>query len=71
MSSRIVYDPEAFYHRRGKSPRVEAPAYLDEIRELPCVVCGSRPVEAAHIRMAIRWAGKRDKILCGSQHSTR
>ncbi len=27
-----------------------APAYLDAVRQLPCVCCGVRPVEAHHCR---------------------
>jgi len=61
--------------------RKKSPAYLDYIRSLPCVICGdSTTVEAAHIRMGARRAGKRPTgmgeksddrwalPLCGKHH---
>lgn len=45
---------------RFKQPRVKEPAYLDLIRQLPCIVCGDNTTtEAAHIRYADRTVGKR------------
>lgn len=35
-----------------KAPPVKRPSYLSWIRTLPCVVTGTRPVEAAHLSMA-------------------
>lgn len=40
------------------SKRVENPKYLDFIRQLPCIVTGRRPVEAAHISFAEPRYGK-------------
>jgi hypothetical protein len=60
---RIVTSPEAFTGAQSikrKRPRVESAAHLKFIRSLPCCVCGSRNVEAAHIRMASPVHGKRD-----------
>lgn len=44
-----------FIRKRRRAPRFGArrgpernPAYLDYIRTLPCLVCGTWPVEAAH-----------------------
>lgn len=63
----------------GRQPRQEDPDYLDLIRALPCVKCGDRPSEAAHIRMASAAHGKRSGMsekpddkwtlpLCGGCH---
>lgn len=55
---RIERPPEAFSLTGGKQkrPRKEDAAYLKQIRELPCVICLMRPVEAAHIRSpSIQW----------------
>jgi hypothetical protein len=40
------------------SKRIEMPKYLDFIRQLPCIVTGRRPVEAAHISYAEHRYGK-------------
>jgi hypothetical protein len=60
---RIVPDPEAFtgpMSYKRKRPRQENAGHLKFIRALPCVCCGARPVDAAHIRMASPIYGKRD-----------
>ena len=64
-----------------KHPRKKSPTHLDFIRALPCVICkDNTSVEAAHVRMGARWAGKRDTgmgekpddawtlPLCGKHH---
>lgn len=79
---RVPYHPEAFSISHGKKrPRVENGAHLKFVRRLPCVCCGSRNVEAAHIRMgslihAKRDSGKGEKPddkwtlpLCRSHHA--
>jgi hypothetical protein len=35
-----------------RRPRVTDETYLAYIRELPCLLCGKTPVDAAHVRMA-------------------
>lgn len=40
------------------SKRIEMPKYLDFIRQLPCIVTGRRPVEAAHVSYAEPRLGK-------------
>lgn len=55
MAFQIARHPEAFSldsRTRQKQPRKHASAHLAFIRDLPCLVTGSRPVEAAHIRYA-------------------
>ncbi len=42
-----------------KKPREKLEGHLDFIRGLPCLVTGSRPVEAAHIRYPDMRFGKR------------
>lgn len=42
-----------------RQPREEDPAYLAYVRTLPCLVCGRRPCDAAHIRSAAPQYGKR------------
>lgn len=43
-----------------RKPRVQEPAYLQWLRRLPCVACGSRErVEAAHVRAGYASAGWR------------
>lgn len=43
-----------------RQPRVKDPAYLQWLRRLPCVACGSRErVEAAHVRAGYPSAGWR------------
>jgi len=45
---------------RQREPRERAPAFLAFIRTQRCCVClCNPPVEAAHIRMAASWLGKR------------
>lgn len=58
----IVRHPEAFSMgtKQKKSPRLKVEAHLKFIRTLPCLVTGSRPVEAAHVRYADMRYGKRD-----------
>jgi hypothetical protein len=48
MSSRITCHPEAFSGGMKAKPE-KAPGYLAWIRTLPCVISGSRPVEATHL----------------------
>ncbi len=38
------------------------PAHLAFIRRLPCVICGARPSEAAHIRMNDAESGKMQSL---------
>lgn len=45
---------------RTKHPRVKEPSHLELIRQLPCVVCLTHPVEAAHIRAPNFRLGKRE-----------
>ncbi len=45
--------------KQAKRKRVKNDAHLDFIRSLPCVITGTHPVEAAHIRYASRIYGKR------------
>lgn len=57
-------DPEAFSlgaPKGKKHPREEDGAHLDFIRELPCLITGSQPVEAAHISYASPTYGKRER----------
>lgn len=57
MASRIQYvEPERPKQRR---PRVTDERHLAAIRSLQCLVCGSAPVEAAHIRTGSIKHGKR------------
>lgn len=46
--------------KEKRSPRQKIEAHLKFIRTLPCLVTGTRPVEAAHIRYADMCYGKRD-----------
>ncbi len=60
---RIVREPSAFSNAPSKGqkrPRVENGKHLAWIRTLPCIVTGTRPVEAAHIRYADPVYGKRE-----------
>lgn len=55
MAYQIARHPEAFSldsRTRQKQPRKHASAHLAFIRDLPCLITGARPVEAAHIRFA-------------------
>ncbi len=55
MALQIIRHPEAFSldsRTRQKQPRKHASAHLAFIRDLPCLVTGTRPAEAAHIRYA-------------------
>ncbi len=82
MSHRIAPQPVT----RVKSPRKEQADHLAFIRQLPCVICGKVPSQAAHVRFADARYGKQvgmqekpdDKFttpLCDvhhrSQHSIR
>lgn len=40
-----------------RQPRVKDGAYLNWIRRLPCLICGARPAEAAHVRAGYATAG--------------
>jgi hypothetical protein len=62
MASQIRKEPTAFSTapRRSKSPRVTDEAHLRWIRTLPCLITGTVPVEAAHIRYADLRFGKRE-----------
>lgn len=58
MAFQLPRAPTAFALSPGKKrrPREHNKAHLEFIRELPCLVTGTRPVEAAHIRYAeLRW----------------
>lgn len=35
---------------RIKARRLDDPDHLDRVRELPCCICGMKPVESHHIR---------------------
>lgn len=56
MTHRIEY-AEPTHQRR---PRVKETKHLDNIRQLPCVVCLRFGVEAAHLRTVCRKYGKRE-----------
>lgn len=59
----VFRHPEAFTLTKPsvtKKPRQKIEAHLKFIRTLPCLVTGTRPVEAAHIRYADMRYGKRD-----------
>jgi hypothetical protein len=57
---RITYEEELIGIKpRRRRPRIEREAHLAFIRSLPCVICGSRPVEPAHLRTASPIPGKR------------
>lgn len=60
---------------RVKPHRYEDPALLGRIRALPCVICGTTPCEAHHIRDgqvgAGQKAGDNEAIsLCPAHHRT-
>ena len=63
MSYAIRRPPTAFSNapvgKQEKRRRVEDRAHLEWIRTLPCVITGTRPVDAAHIRFASNIYGKR------------
>lgn len=44
--------------RAGAEPKGGDPAYLAEVRQLPCLKCGMEPSEAAHVRFAFAAFGK-------------
>jgi hypothetical protein len=47
-----------------RQPRIEDPTYLAYVRTLPCVVCNKAgPSDAAHLRSASLWYGKRQTGL--------
>ena len=61
---------------RIKPGRVEDPAYLARVRNLPCVVCGAVPSEAHHPK-GLEFCGKGQKAsdhdafpLCPACHRT-
>jgi hypothetical protein len=61
-AGRVPRHPEAFSHDLGirrRRPRQESRDHLAFIRTLPCLICGSRKVEAAHIRARSPAYGKR------------
>lgn len=63
MGFRILRDATAFSTSPAKGqkrPRRTDDAHLKWLRTLPCIITGSRPVEAAHIRYADPAYGKRD-----------
>jgi hypothetical protein len=61
MGFRLVRPDTAFpLSTEKKRKRQEAPDYLKQIRMLPCLVCGGRPVEAAHIRTGSLVYAKRE-----------
>jgi hypothetical protein len=43
---------------RQREPRQENSAYLAHIRKMPCLICGRRGVDPAHIRMGCIEIGK-------------
>lgn len=58
MASRIAYEPRGEPVRQRR-PRVESAMHLAFIRKLSCVICGSRPVDPAHLRTAMPLLVKR------------
>lgn len=60
-ASRIVR-PDTAFSMPGKQrrKREKNEAHLAHVRKLPCAICGQKPVEAAHIRMAAPEYGKRE-----------
>ena len=42
-----------------RRPRIKNESHLRFIRQLPCLICGSPGVDAAHVRFACEKAGKR------------
>lgn len=55
--------PTAFANAPSKGkkrPRAEDTKHLDWLRTLPCIITGTRPVDAAHIRYGDRAWGKRE-----------
>jgi len=61
MAVRLVRPATAFNDtgRSTRRPRVKEGGHLAFIRELPCVITGGYPVEAAHIRYMDMDYGKR------------
>lgn len=49
---------------RQRQPRIEDPAWLAIVRDMPCLVCGYPRSDPAHLRTAARQYGKRE---CGMQ----
>lgn len=45
---------------RSRQPRVNSESHLAFIRQLPCVITGTRPVDPAHLRAGNRLLGKRE-----------
>ena len=60
MASRIV--PIAQDEQRQRQPRKKSQGHLGYIRTLPCLITGNLGVEAAHVRYASQFYGKRE---CG------
>lgn len=63
MASRIAYRPEAFSlsPTDRKRPAKKDADYLKWLHELPCLVTGTRPVEACHVSYADPQYGKRER----------
>jgi hypothetical protein len=70
MASQLPKHPEAFSLTRGakKRPREHSEPHLKFIRRLPCVVCGKRDVEAAHIRSGALRHGKPEGATSEKPH---
>ncbi len=63
VAYKLPRHPEAFSLSPSKGkrrPRIKDDQYLRWLRTLPCVLTGSRPVEAAHVRFASPVYGKRE-----------
>jgi len=63
MATRIVRPDTAFSitpRSATKQKRIHAKNHLAWIRTLPCLITGTQPVEAAHIRFADAQYGKRE-----------
>ncbi|SNZ21670.1 hypothetical protein [Cohaesibacter gelatinilyticus] len=60
MSSRIAPLPSPIMKGQRKRPRKCNKDNLVAIRELPCILTGVWPVEAAHLRSGCLGLGKRD-----------
>lgn len=63
MGFAVRRDPEAFSKSPTdrKRPAKKDAGYLKWLHELPCIVTGTRPVDAAHVSYADPMYGKRER----------
>lgn len=54
-----------------RQPRVKDPVYLNWIRRLPCVICGARLAEAAHVRAGYSTEGWEPTGMAQKPHDWR